>query len=518
MSQQFKACAMLAFLALIPAFPADAGIFNSRLDDFRELVEAGKVEEAAALSAKEAIYFTSLKGDKRRYVDDVLAQRDHRYRAELGEARARLVIAEREEGQIRYWQQLKLALPAAQAVQARVGKLPARGPLVTAGLDAMKSTIDRIGRALMADAPQALLDYGLFTEPAFPTQYPIAVRWTDHPDLAGRVGAQLDKATARQLKAFKTAYGDTLVPAMGVGKKLDELYVAARVRESGASTYLTKRLVRDRLQKDGWPVTNAAGGGVLLAAWPAPKSEISSFRAAAPHSVDYKLLDAAQTPEAFIASGGAGAHELVVFLRSSPIRVQRAESNVRQMNSQYQTGTRRVQNPDHARAVEALREAQDELQQVNQMVANTSSSGDDTLGALAAMVGVASTAATESRVRNAQRALEDTPSLIEEPVFAPYAYSARTLAVKQGLTIHYAVYDAGTGRVSTGSIERVWEKAFQLADGVRADDRSFATSALLKSAKTLQDVDNWISAPVDDKYEDIWAAIFSAYGKQGLGV
>lgn len=503
---------MLAFLALVPALPAQAGLFNSRFDDFKELVEAGRIEEAAALSEKEVAYFAGLKDHKRRYVDEVLGQRDRRYRAELGEARAQLVMAEREEGQMRRWQQLKQALPEAKAVQARIGTLSARGALVSAGIDAMNATADRITRALQADAPRALLDYGLFTEPAFPTLYPVAVRWTDHPDLAGRVGAQLDAATARQLEVFRKAYGDTLVPAMGVGPKLGELYVAARVRESGASSYLAKRLVRDRLANEGWPLLAENDGRVLLAAWPALKSEVSQWQIEPPKKMDYQLLDAQQTPEGFIASGAARNYALVVFLRPQAIRVERSESNSRQVSSQYQSGTRQRANPAYAEAEAELRAAEDQDADVEQMVNNAGNNQD----MASALILAATAAAASSRLGSARSALQNTPQVIEEVVMTPYSYSAKTVAIAQTVKIPYAVYDTGTGKALAGSVNSTWSQTFAIADGVRDGDPSQAN--LLKSTKTSQYLESWINAPAKDKYDDVWKNVFSDYQKNSLGI
>lgn len=491
-------------------------ISSSHIDEFKKLVESGKIEGAVAIYVREPDYFASLKDDNRRYVVDALGQRDRRYRAELGEARARLVLAAREEGQMRRWQQLKAILPEIQAQRARVEKLAAPGPLVTEGLKSLQSTMDTIMQPLRTEAPSALLDYGLFTEPAFPAKYPVAVRWTDHPDLAGPIGIQLERASIRQLEAFRKAYADTLIPAMGIGAKLNELYVAARLRESRANSYLAKRLVLDRLAKEGWVVADKAGGGVLLAVWPMPKSEVGVYQVRPPSSVRYQPFGSDQTPTAFIASGGVGSHELVVFLRHQPIRMERAESNERQVGSQYQKGTRRIQNPEYARAQQALRAAQDQLQAVRQTIENSSAtSANSTLGAFAALIGVASESAAENELIAAQRTLQETPQLIEEPVFLPYAYMAKTTKVRQVVTTNYAIYDAGTGKVFVGSIERTWAKSFEVADRVHSDDKTFVASVVLKSTKAAQD---WIKAPLEDNYEEIWKAVFSDYQKNSLGI
>ncbi|MGH8444635.1 MAG: hypothetical protein ACREVL_05170, partial [Solimonas sp.] len=91
-----------------------------------------------------------------------------------------------------------------------------------------------------------------------------------------------------------------------------------------------------------------------------------------------------------------------------------------------------------------------------------------------------------------------------------------TVVVKQWVTIRYAVYDTGTGKVSSGSTDRIWKKTFELADQVRADDPDRAD--IMKAAKTPQDVEAWISAPVDDKYEEVWTSIFSEYSKANWGI
>jgi hypothetical protein len=495
---------------------AISSLTHAHFDEFKKLVEAGKVEDAVALHSKQADYFAGLKDEKRRYVDDVLGQRDLRHRAELGEARARIVLAAREEGQLLRWQQLKAALPEAQALRTRMARIAAPGPLLKEGLQSLQTALDAVTQTLQAEAPQALLDYGLFSEPAFAAQYPIAVRWTEHPGLAAQVGAQLDTASLRQLEVFRKAHADTLIPALGVGARLNELYVSTRMRESGARTYLAKRLLRDRLAKEGWTVAEQASG-ILLAAWPIPPSDASTYKVAPPSSVRYQPLSAEQTPKTFIASGGAGAHELVVFLRHQPVRTERVESNTRQLNSQYQNGTRRLQNPAYVRAQEAFYSAQRQLQEVQHTVANSSATNaSGSLGAFAAVIGAVSESAAEDRVDSARRTLQATPQQIEEPVLVPYTYTAKTVTLRQSVTTLYAIYDASTGKVSTGSIEHAWKKAFDVvADRVHAEDRTAAAATLVKSTRAAQD---WVRAPIEDRYDDIWKTVLAAYQKNSLGI
>lgn len=516
LSKNIRIAAVLLLLAFVPVFSVHAGFFNSRFDDFKELVEAGKVEDAAVLYAKEKGYFSELSGKNRQFVDEVLGQRDTRYRTELSIARVRLILVEREDGQMLRWKKLKESLPETDALLARDEKLPAPGPLVTDGMTQLRAVASRIKATLGDEAPQALLDYGLFTEPSFIAQYPVAVDWRRFSALNVPVERQLAKAGAGPLEGFKKAYGDTLIPALGLGEKLGDLYVAARLRESGASSYLARRLVRDRLAKEGWTVSGTKGNGVLLAAWSAPQSEVSTFRVASPTTVDYQSLDVEQTPEKFIAAGGAGGHDLVVFVRPARIQVARNDSNSRQVSSQYRSGTRRVQNPAYAQAVAELAKAQENLASIRRAAADAPSDTSSTLGILSAVIGGVSTASAESDVSDARQTLANTPQMVEEAVLAPYNYPAKTVSVRQSVAIRYAIYDTGTGKVSTGSTDRIWKKTFEVVDQVHAEDPNRAS--IMKAAKTSQYVEDWIKAPIDDKYEEIWKSIFSEYSKGSLGI
>ena len=99
---------------------------------------------------------------------------------------------------------------------------------------------------------------------------------------------------------------------------------------------------------------------------------------------------------------------------------------------------------------------------------------------------------------------------------APYSYTAKTVAVKQTVTIHYAVYDAGTGKVSTGSVDRVNSKQFEVADGVRADDPG--SERILRSASTTQAIEAWIGRPINDKYDAVWKAVLADCQQRILGI
>ncbi|WP_020649292.1 hypothetical protein [Solimonas variicoloris] len=507
---------LLAMLSIAAVLPAEAGFFSSRFDDFKELVQAGRTEDAAALYAQELAYFTGLKGDKRQYIDEVLGQRDRLYGDRLNEARGRLAQADAVQGQMLRWKRLKQELPDARAALASAAKLSARGTLTNEAMGALSADVDRIARSLQAEAPQALLDYGLFTEPSFKEQYPVAVQWGEFRTLPAAFEEQLAKASAVRLAAFKKVYGDSLIPAQRLEAKLGEYYAAARVAESGARSYIAKLLIRERLAKEGWTQAGMPGKGVLLAAWPAPASEVSSYRVAPPTTIGYQSLDARQTPDAFIASGGARNYELVVFVQPARIQMERAESNQRQVASQYQSGTRRVANPAYALAQRELASAQSDLADIRRAAANASTDSSSTLGILSAVVGAASEAAAESKLRSAQSRLASTPQLIEEPVLSAYSYAAKTVTVKQWVPSRYAIYDAGTGKVVTGTINRSFAKTFNVADALRPDDPNRAL--ILKSAQTSADVDAWVKGEISEKYDDIWAAILADYKKKSLGI
>lgn len=507
---------LLAMLAVAAVPPAEAGLFSSRFDDFTDLVQAGKTEDAAALYEKERDYFSGLKSEKRQYVDEVLGQRDRLYSGQLDEARTRLTLADSEPAQMLRWNKLKKELPEAQAALAATGKRPARGTLTNEATGALSASVDRIVAALQSDAPQALLEYGLFVMPSFNDQYPIPVRWAEFESLPSPFDRQIAGASAARLAAFKKAYGDTLIPARNLEAKLGEHYLAARIKEAGARSYIAKTLLRERLAKEGWKPASKPGTGVLLAAWPAPESEVSRYRIAPPTATAYHGLDAAQTPAAFIASDAARNYELVVFVRPGRIQMEQAESNQRQVDSQYQSGTRRVANPAYEQAEQELARAHSDLANIRQAAANASADSSSTLGMLSALVGAASEAAIESKLSSAQYTLANTPQLIEEAVFSAYRYAAKTVTVKQWIPSHYAVYDAGTGQVTTGTIIRTFGKTFNVADSLRPDDPSRAQ--ILKSAQTSADVAAWIDGDISEKFDDIWAAILADYKNKSLGI
>jgi hypothetical protein len=507
---------LLAMFTVVAASPAEAGFFNSRFDDFKELVQAGKTEDASALYAKELDYFTGLKGDKRQYVDEALGQRDRLYSEQLKEARTRLTLADAEQGQMLRWTKLKKELPAAQAELAAAGKRPARGTLTSEAMAALSASAERIGAALQSEAPQALLDYGLFVTPPFSDQYPIPVAWAEFKGLPAGFDQEIGKASAAQLAAFKKAYGATLIRAQHLEAKLGEYYVAARIKEAGADSYIARTLIRERLAKEGWKPASKPGGGVLLATWPAPESDSGRYLIAPPTATGHQPLDATHSPAVIVASDGARNYELLVFVRPGRVQLERAESDQRQIASQYQSGTRRVANPAYAQAEQELAKAQADLVDIRRAAANASTDSSSTLGILSAMVGAASEAAVESQLRSAQSTLADTPQLIEEAVLSTYSYAAKTVAVKQWVTSHYAVYDNGTGQVTTGTIDRTFAKTFNVADALRPDDPDRAQ--IMQSAQTSADVEAWIRGDLRDKYDEIWAAILADYKNKSLGI
>ena len=515
MPKNIKALLILVLFETLTMSSAQAGFFSSRYGDFKELVNTGKIEEASALYAKEKIYFSELKDDKRKFVDDVLAQRDLRYATILGEASVSLMLAESETGQMQRWSQFKKGFEQAQNAIASVEVLPAPGPLMTNGLASLKARVERKTQILQSDAPKALFDYGLFTEPSFTTQYPIDVQWSNTPQFAQRVEEQLSKASLQQLIHLKRTYGDTLITALGLTPKLNEYYVTGRIREAGARSYLAKQLIRERLAKEGWGKSNGFTG-VLIAAWPAPKSEVSSYKVTPPTSIGYMDLNAENTPDDVIKSQSTLNRDLIVFIRPSTIRSERNESNVRQVNSKYQTGTRRVANPAYATARNALTRARQSLSDVQALAANASTSSNSTLDILSEVVSGVSQAAAESNVRDAQRMLENTKSYIDEPVFAAYAYGAKTIAVKQSVITHYAVYDSSTGQTTTGTLDRNHNKTFYVVDSVRTDDPNYDT--IFKSAKTEKNVEAWVNSVFLDKYDAIWDAILTDYKAKNLGI
>jgi len=533
----------------ISSAPASAGLFSSRFDDFKEFVEGGKVDAALALMAAEPDYFAKLDGRKREYALGVLGQqfseREKRgddavtlgwlsvhgalfrnmaaestpaYQQPLAAVSVRtcgllrstgfvLDKADQEPAVLRRWALLKRGLPAVDRALKTANLLPAPAACPEPQVQGLTQAAQRIRAQLSRDARSAFMSYGPFSEPAFDEQYPLK------PDMAQLVDAnpELDEmvrnARMPALRRYAGMYlSDLPLPQR---RQLSARYLDELARERGLVSFADKTRLAQEIGKQGFTAPTLQDR-VLVAYWAPPKADEGQPFTVREGKADvaFQRLEEQQTPLQFLHSGAARGRDLVVFLRFTPLRAERDTRAATQVTSNYRTGTRRVPNPEHAKALQEAREAERQAREAERLETQSASDTSSTLGILSAVTGAMTSAYARSSYESAVARLEEIPQEIDEAILAPYSYKRTQVAARKVVNMHYAAYDMGTDQLKTGTAQASLAREFVVLEGVRADDPNHL--AILGSGVTAHKVDEFLGSGLWDDHAGLWAKLAEA--------
>lgn len=540
--------------------PAHAGLldalFSPTYNEFRKLVDAGDKEAAASFLAREADYFEKLDGDKRAYVDAfrqtyfldrltafVAAERDtealallsaqiERFRTLPGEAsirhqallntldqrlaaRLQRLMTELDEADstpapMKRWSLLKAALASVPPIKGKEARYPVKlekAESIRALLDTRCQTI--ISK-LQAEASEAMVSYGWFTQPAFAEVYPVK------PDLATLVGdgtllfAQIESAGAAKIKRFAQMYLSAL-PAE-LKQKVAASYVRKLASERGAKSYFDKRSLADEAKRDGF---DAGDGSVLLVTWPLPEDLRRLVTPLPPKAVRLTELSASQAPGDVLATSEVKQHDLVVFLRLLEPKTERSEKSRQILNSRYPSGMRTVTNPRYAEAVEAVAQAERTLASAQQAQARSGKGDSSNLGIAIALLSAVTDSAARSSLDEARQNLANTPRTQQERVFTNYAYTRAVQHVWQSYSVKFAIHDPGSGETYVDEVRLGLGRDFTVVEGVNANDPDAAT--ILRGAADAQAIEKHINTPLTPPHDGILRLILDKYRKAKTG-
>lgn len=553
---------LIGILLCLPIWgppPAQAGVLDGLLapkyKEFRDLVDAGRKEAALALLAREADYFEKLEGGKLAFVEGfrqtylldqltalVSADRDVEALALIGNQMPRLgalsgersaryqalqsawdarradrlqhLLVQLDEADatpspMRRWISLKALLPGAQSDSRAVS------PSITLEKSEpvrvlLEAKTQSISSKLQTEAGEAISLYGWFTLPAFTEVYPIK------PDMAALMGHDaalpglIEEASTAKIKRFVQMYRSAMPSPLQ--QQVAVSYARRLVSERGAYTYLDKRALFEQAKKDHLDVGE---GRVLLVARPVSEAFRRQVTLQAPKAVEIAELSPGQTPGSFLATPQAKERDLIVFLYFQEPRTERSEKSRQTLSSRFQSGSRTVNNPRYAEAVEAVSRAERALAAQQMQARNTRSDVSGGLGAAIALLSAVSDAAARSALDEARQTLVNTPRTIQERVLMPYTYVRTVHNVWQGYGVKFAIYDPASGDTYVDEVKVGVGRDFNLVEGVHANDPDAAT--LQRGTVDAQTLEKFLNTPLTTAYDSVWRMVFDKYRKAKSG-
>lgn len=503
----FKNFILIICIAI--SLPSQAGWFSSRLDDFKELMKSGKLEEANTLVQTNSAYFNGLKDQDKAYVAESLGQPEQ---AILESLKSSLIEASSIEARLSQWSQLKAYIGRAKLEIVKADNMVLRSASVDKAIASLKETLDPLIEKLYKGAGRAFKDYGFYTSPSFVSVYPAEFT----ADILKQTLLDADftneclNASSYQLMQFSELYFGLLPQHDDFIGTISKLYVRRKILEQGALAWQQKRKIYREAIRNGFEVEDYARHRVLIVTW--QETSDSGYQLEAPKKFPAIRLQQGVSAATFLKHDLAKQFDLneldvVIFVRPLPVSSKRISQPTEVVSSSFISGSRQIANPDFNSAKDNVAAARITLEtaqiNANQAQANA---GQSNLGAIAAAIAAGAKAAAEVDFQNAQRKLARTPQTISQDVSTNYTYQRTKTKVEKYSVVASSYYDIGTG-ISFGDAGSLDANSFNqtfdasLIEGVKSSDPNH--DSILSGSTTLEKIDKFQSATIFYNYDAI---------------
>ena len=360
----------------------------------------------------------------------------------------------------------------------------------------LTDAVDDLRKRLTATAPTQLMSYGLLTDPPFEEVFPIDVQVAELlADRQAQVAELVASYDQDQLLALHARYGDELPNA--VSDRLAERYVVLATDAAAAKTgnWLQARLQSlHQAEENGFTVPEALAARIRVI-------DISSRTSVAAKQLDFRVdlakdlpasLEEAKLDDA-LSGNSADKGDAVVLIDIAATKVERDISNYQPISSERQIGTQTIPNPAYAGAQNAVVQAQFVLQSAQMTKLQIDNQYCTGLGCLAkgvAQIGAAARVSqAQKQLSNAMMALQSTPVVIDEPVFANYQFRRADVHARKSALVSYYVLDNRANRMYKDSFEVVDTRDFTVPYGLAQEDRYLREH--LSGSDSEQDIDDY---------------------------
>lgn len=483
--------------------------FSSEIRTVRQLVEAGKLDEAEVSFLKEAEYFKKRLSDESKALPaflQVLGEhvwRKH-YAQRVADTQQQLAsvvdVTERTK-----WAQYSKALSDGQRLidaldQDLAVALLRQGSDERSALRAQVLRVNALAHASRGVALAATHDEVLSTGshsyefPAKPFDASDYIKDTSFQEAIRRVVDQQND------RASLAAFAGRLGPYMGDTTKAatDERFVSLVRRELLADGQVSlEEMGTLSAQKTPFGGATDKLSGVVKVGYVDLTSANLRNRNAFDFEIAFKkdlTLTFASADESVFRSGNWGAYDYLFITDLAVAKVSRDFKSRKPVRSRAKTGERQTPNPAYVDAVSNYQKAMAEFQRV-QIEAAIPKACQGWGCALQGLADGLAQGTARSRVDEASRTLGSTSQTLTVPVYSDYAYESVDINAVKSVDVNYYVVDVKGRRIIRSSFQVNDQENFNVAYNVRDEDPDKAS--ILRNLKAEEEVTAWEKRPVE---------------------
>lgn len=481
----------------------DYNLFWDQGDHLKELVAAGKHEDAAKLFAAHTAFFEK---ESRKYEPDLrlAANALNSERAQsLAAARAKVGLVTWPAKPER-WPAVRDALKGAEQVEAEYTAIAliADPRFRSSELTALRRITGELKTLLHSGAGTAFAAFDHFGGVDFFNAYPIEV---DTAIVLGDGFRKIERSLAEASPAQIVAFAD-LYPKSILGEErwrsIGKHYVAALLRETGnrdGSMDLRAGLRAVAEARDAGFEPRAVPGLEIGIVEVTSRTLLKHGQIEFPAEIHVDLpgkVTKADLDQA-LENDTAQASDYIIVLDVALAKVRRRVTSKRSVSSKFLAGYRKKPNPQYAIAQNALTQAQMNLQSANMQSAAANAQFCQGMGCLGKAIGqIGHAIAIDTAKQKAQEAidtLQTTPMTIDVPVFQDYSFDRAVVKGTKLMTVHYYVIERKQQRYFKSTFDVEEKRTFDVAYAVHEKDPDGQSH--LEKGDTEEQVANWEAAP-----------------------
>jgi S1-C subfamily serine protease len=216
-------------------------------------------------------------------------------------------------------------------------------------------------------------------------------------------------------------------------------------------------------------------------------------------------------PIAVDSAGAATVPCLIQVSRAENLRARRRIVGQEDVESEYQTGTRRDDNPEYEVARVKVKQAERHLKEDGVWWGEVGDPMMDLVGMLIGSIAAGFSGRNgERELNDAMMALATTPRKVDSPIYAPYHFERVLVDAAKRADIPVALIDRAHGRAFRTTIRRTEQRRFHIPQGLSQRDRNYTEHA--HQSITRRELTNWQRTPPEVRLSELVAAVLDSAG------
>jgi serine protease Do len=494
------------------------GLFYDQGDHFKELVEAGKLDEANSLFSKYKTEFFELKSSLtgkqhiEKYYSELgqvaLFLNNTIYKSKLNKAINSLNKYSKFPIGKKNWGAMKLAIKDANVEISRykAHKLVGMSRFSSSLLDDAVNKIQFIKSSAQSYAAKAYVNYGIANGNDFFNKYPVSLnKITIIQSTASNIASILNSSSFDDTNIFVSVYGGYLSSRQK--KSLGNLYLSQYVKENSEKNKPVLSLVMSALveaKKIGLS-PDSTGDMKIKFVEITSKTLLKEGQVEFPAEINMDLpFEIGKSEIKDIFSDNSNADYIIVF-DVALANVNRRIKKRNKATSIFLSGHNTLQNPVYLAAQMDVQNARMNVQSANSQYCSPGP------GAVWCELGKTfAVVASKERLGERQQTLLSTPQTIKEPIHEEYEYSTSDMDVKKNLTAHFYVVNVKNKTYYKDTFDVSENKAFTISYDVKSKDINKST--LASKYDSEEDISSY-----EDKAIDVDVSMLLAHYLKNLG-